>query len=185
MKVTEKELSASLKNKEYPRDEEGNIILTLNVKDDSDFLSKFSVTETPVISGEVTEFLESSTRSINPNEQFTLQVKGDCIDKTEQEVYRLAINEYYTEQYFANEREYKIKNRIALFLALLGVLVLGFAVFLELKFESIVWAEVVDIAAWVLLWEAVDIKFFRARESKIKKKRYLAFINMKVTYIEK
>ena len=182
MKNPKKELCPNITEKQYPRDSEGRIIVNMNVKDDTDFLSVFSTSETPVISNEVADFLETSTHSIRPNEPLSLHIKSDCIDETEQKVYSTAIKQYYTERYRANERELIIQNRIALLLAILGVFVLAFAVFLDYKIGSLIWAEVIDIAAWVFLWEAVDIKFFKTRESKLKRQRYAAFIDMKIEY---
>ena len=50
--------------------------------------------------------------------------------------------------------------------------------------ENIADKEVVDIVAWVFLWEAVDIKCFRMREMSLKRKRYAAFIDMKIDFID-
>ena len=182
MKKSKKDLCPNLSEKQYQRDNEGRIIVNMNVKDDTDFLSVFSASDTPVISSEVAEFLETSTHSIRPNEQLSLHIKSDCIDETEQKVYSTAIKKYYTEKYRTNERELKVQTSIALLLAILGVFVLAFAVFLDYRIGSVIWAEVIDIAAWVFLWEAVDIKFFKTRELAIQRKRYMAFIDMKIEY---
>ena len=176
--------SLKRQEKQYQRDEEDRIIINMHVKDDTDFLSVFSTTEMPVISSEVAEFLENSTQTVRPKEQLTLRIKSDCIDETEKAVYPKAIKEYYTERYHANESELKRDNFIAFCLAVLGILVLAFAVFLDYRIGSVIWAEVVDIAAWVFLWEAVDIKFFKTRELTLRQKRHLAFISMKVEFIK-
>ena len=112
MKKSKKELCPNITEKQYPRDNEGRIIVNMNVKDDTDFLSVFSANDTPVISSEVAEFIENTTHSIRPDEQLSLYIKSDCIDKTEQKIYSTAIKEYYTERYRANERELKIHNLI-------------------------------------------------------------------------
>jgi len=44
------------------------------------------------------------------------------------------------------------------------------------------WAEVIDIIAWVFLWEAVDISIFKNRSLRIRQVRYLSYIEMKVVY---
>lgn len=61
-----------------------------------------------------------------------------------------------------------------------GVLVLSLA----FQVENHIWSEGIDIAAWVLLWEAVDIWVFKNRELSIKAKRCLAFMDMKVEYMD-
>lgn len=172
----------NISEKQYLRDKEGRIIIDMNVKDDTNFLSVFSASNNPVISNDVAEFIENNTHFIRANEQLSLNIKSNCIDETEQKVYKDAIKEYFTEKYRANERELKVQNKIALLLAFLGVLILVLAVFLNYRMSSVIWSEVVDIAAWVFLWEAVDIKFFKTRELSLKRKRYIALIDMEINY---
>jgi len=62
------------------RDENGRIIVNMNVGDDSTFLSMFSVTAEPVISSEVAEFVEFSTRLLPPDADITLRIHSNCID---------------------------------------------------------------------------------------------------------
>ncbi len=172
-------------DKERERDEEGRVVVKMKVADDSNFLSVFSDSETPMISGEVAEFLENSTFSLNPNEELTLRVYSDCIDDKEKVVYKSAIKEYYEKRYLENECKRKRYNVMALFMALFGVLVLAASIFIGYRFGSAIWAEVVDIVAWVLLWEATDVKFFTMRDISILKRRYSAFISMKIEYVDK
>ena len=71
------------------------------------------------------------------------------------------------------------RNRIIIFLLMIaGVITLALA----FRINSNIWSEVVDIAAWVFLWEAVDIGTFKNRELRLKRKRYLAYMSMKVEF---
>ncbi|MCD8325878.1 MAG: hypothetical protein LUC90_04080 [Lachnospiraceae bacterium] len=63
----------------------------MTVKDDSDFLSVYSVTDTPVISSEVAQFLEHSIQDLMRPEHLTLIIKSNCIDDIEKELYRKGI----------------------------------------------------------------------------------------------
>lgn len=177
-----KKKQRDITKKEYRLDDENRIIVAMNVKDDSNFLSAFSTNDKPVISNEVAEFLETVTYTVPPNEQLSLHIKSDCIDETEKQIYREAIKEHYADKYHESEKELKIFNRVALGLAIVGVLILAAAIFLEYKVESVLWAEVIDILAWVFLWEAADIKFLRTRELAIQRTRYLALSTMKIEY---
>jgi len=67
---------------------------------------------------------------------------------------------------------------ISIALAIIGVLVLA----LSFLTSSMMWAEVIDIIAWVFLWEAVDISIFKNRSLRIRQVRYLSYIEMKVVY---
>ncbi len=169
-------------DKNYLRDSDGRIIIDMNVKDDSDFLSVFSAKDTPVISGEVAEFIENSTHAVRAGERLTLRIKSKCIDNDEKEVYKKAIKEYYSERHVAGARELKRNNLASLVLGIAGIIAIILALYLQYSFDSLIWAEVVDIAAWVFLWETVDILVFKTRHLKNSQKRYLSFIDMKIEY---
>lgn len=178
-----KEADRQMKARKYKRDDGGRIIIQMNVKDDANFLSEFSESATPVISTEVAEFIENETNAVPPNEDFTLQVYNDCIDDREEKVYSAAIKEYYMQKYIANEREIK-RNRFAvLLLGIAGILVLAAELIFDYRVGNALWSSVIDIVAWVLLWEAVDIGVLEARVTAIKRKRFLAYLSMKTEYI--
>lgn len=157
--------------------------INMVVKDDNNFLSVFSETDTPVITNEVASFIETSANSIAPNKEIILKIKSDCIDDNEKVIYEKAIKEYYQEQSIAMSRELNKSNLIALFLMLAGIFVLALAFLLEYKATISFWAEIVDIVAWVFVWEAVDIFCFKTRALRTKIKQYLSFINMKIEYL--
>lgn len=156
--------------------------IRMNVSDDSNFLSVFSENDTPVISHDVAEFIETSTHSVRPSNRLTLKIKSNCIDQNEKTLYRRAIKEYYTEKYAAVNRELKKNHLIAFVLGLLGVLVLAEAIVLDYFYESAIWAEVIDIVAWVFLWEAVDIAFLETRKLKLDRQKYIAYVMMNVEF---
>lgn len=179
-----KEADRQMKARKYKRDDSGRVIIQMNVKDDANFLSEFSESATPVISPEVAEFIENETSAVPPNEDFTLQVYNDCIDDREEKVYSAAIKEYYMQKYIANEREIK-RNRFAvLLLGIAGILVLAAELIFDYRVGNALWSSVIDIVAWVLLWEAVDIGVLEARVTAIKRKRFLAYLSMKTEYIQ-
>ena len=178
-----KEADRQMKARKYKRDDSGRVIIQMNVKDDANFLSEFSESATPVISTEVAEFIENETNAVPPNEDFTLQVYNDCIDDREEKVYSAAFKEYYMQKYIANEREIK-RNRFAvLLLGIAGILVLAAELIFDYRVGNALWSSVIDIVAWVLLWEAVDIGVLEARVTAIKRKRFLAYLSMKTEYI--
>ena len=158
-------------------------VINMVVKDDTEFLSVFSASDTPVISSGVAEFIENSTNYIPGAKPLVLRIKSNCIDEQEKTTYKKAIKQYYSEKLAALERAIKLDNLISGILAFLGVLVLVFAVFIEYNFSSVVWAEVIDIVAWVLVWEAVDVGFLKNRSMKIQRNRYREYINMEIEYV--
>ena len=171
------------KGRKFQRDSENRIIVNMTVKDDSDFLSVFSENATPVVSTQFAEFIENSTNSIHPKEQLTLRIHSNCIDDEEKVIYREAITEYYTEKYIASERERKRNNIVSFLLTLAGIFVLALEIIFDYKIGNPIWTEVIDIVAWVLLWEAVDISVFTNRALRVKCKRCLAYASMHIEYV--
>lgn len=170
--------------RKYERDSENRVIINMMVKDDSDFLSVFSFSDIPVISSEVADFIETNTQLIPAKEQLALHIYSNCIDDNEKKQYTNAIRQYYSERSYISASELKRNNIIVYLLSISGVLVLILALFLEYKVANLIWAEVIDIVAWVLLWEAVDISFFENRSLRIKNHRYHAYRNMDIKYID-
>lgn len=80
-----------------------------------------------------------------------------------------------------NERELKRNRMIVSGLTLLGIFVLGVSIFFCVYFHHLLWSEIINIVAWILLWEAVDIAVFQSHSLRMK---YLAFITMEIDYVE-
>ena len=176
-----KSVDKELAKRKHERDEDGRVIINMTVNDDSNFLSPFSENRISVISTEVADFIENNTHSLPTNEKLTLKIHSNCIDENEKKIYNDAIKEYYTEKYLANEKEVKRNFLIAFMLLLAGIFVLTISFFLtDLNVE--IWSYVVDIVAWVLLWEAVDISLLVNRTLSIQRKRYLSYLSMKIEY---
>lgn len=70
-KETKRRIDEDVSRRNLQRDAEGRVLLDMTVKDDSDFLSVFSESDTPVISSDVADFIEARTRSVPPNEELT------------------------------------------------------------------------------------------------------------------
>lgn len=178
-KSTKKELDKEIKRR---KEESCDYVISMNVNNDNHFLSEFSENDTPVISREVAEFIEDSTPALRKNEELTLVIKSGCIDGEEKKLYRRAVKEYYTERYIAGKAELKRDYIIAGVLAAVGILVLLLAIFIG--YHSEIWAEVVNIVAWVFVWEAAYLAFLETRKLKHSNKKYVAYISMRIEYID-
>lgn len=160
-------------------DSDGRAIIDMSITDDSEFLSPYSKHASPVISSDVAEFIEDSTSYFKPKQQFTLRIHSNCIDDGEKVVYENAIREYYAQHYIASKSELRFNSIIFILLTLVG----AFALLLAFWVDAHIWSEMIDIAAWVFLWEAVDIFFFKRRKSNIERNRYLSYMLIKVEFL--
>lgn len=177
---TRKKTNEQFNQRRYKKNDDGRVIINMIVKDDSGFLSPFSENESPSISSEVAEFLENETKTMLPRQLLTLRIKSNCIDDNEKVMYVKAINEYYTKTYIVNEKEIKKNNIISIILFSIGLIILTFAI----AFPNVIWSEVLDITAWVFLWETVDIMVFKNRYQKMQRYRYLSFLSMNIEYYD-
>lgn len=183
-KTLKRKLDDNVNNLSHERDSDGRVVINMRVMNDDGFLSPFSPYDNPVLSDDVTDFLDKTTKSVLPNEQLCLKIKSNCIDDEEKSLYSKAIKETYAEEYLENERALKRNTAFSVVLGLLGVTVLILLFIFESTVANAIWGEVIDILAWVLLWEAFDLYIFGSQEFKLKRLRCLAFISMKVDYID-
>ena len=156
--------------------------LNLNITDDSDFLSPYSPSETPLVSSEVADFLENSARAFHPRAKVDLTITGRCIDESEKSVYGDAIRNYFSLKLAETERDIKRKGFVSLIFAIIGVVALVFMIIYESFVNNAVWTECVDIFAWVFLWEAVDQFFIERSGLLLKRKRFENFVNMSIEF---
>lgn len=182
-KNIKKEIDTELSARKYERDEENRIIISMTVTDDSNFLSPFSQNSIPVISTDVADFIENNTRALPPSEPLNLQIHSSCINGEKKSTYKKAIKEYYSEKYLANEKEIKKNYIIALALLLAGIFVMTVSIFLN-EHNVDIWSYVVDIAAWVLLWESIDISLLANRTLSLQRKKCISYLSMEINYID-
>jgi hypothetical protein len=176
-----KEIEKILDKREPEYDADGRTVINMTVNDDSSFLSAYSERATTVISSEVADFIESATIATPPSAPLTLRIHSDRITAEEKAEYTAAIREYYAQKYAVTRKTYRFNVIALLTLVISGIITL----ILAFNVESHIWSEVIDIVAWVLIWEAVDIGVFRNRESNILRKRYISYMTMKVEFLPK
>lgn len=161
-----------------------NSIINLNVLDDSNFLSLYSLEGKPVISSEIADFLENSAKEFHPKDDLTLNIYSSCIDNNEKAIYSKAIKNYFDLQIKSCNFELKRKTFVGSLFSLVGIIALGFMFILSNKEMKELWIECIDIFAWVFLWEAVDQLFIERGTLITKRKRFNSFYNMKINFYE-
>lgn len=173
-----KEIDNENKNKQHEYDKDGNIIVNLSIRDNVNFLSPYSLNGLPTISQDVGDFIESSTKTFPPKQKLTLRFHGMNVNNKEKETYKKAIKDYYQDKYLHMQQKIKKNNLFAFIFFLIGTLVVALALAIDFK----VWSEIIDILAWVLLWESMDIFLFRNLENRHDKNRYLKFTTMNIEF---
>ncbi len=173
-----------MEEEEIVRDEEGQAVIEMTVRDDGGFLSPYSAGARPMISGEVADYLMESAVSLAPHEPVCLQIHSDCIDEEEKTIYAHALHDYFSAHYFENAVTLRRNAVLSCIMAIVGLLTLTLGITLGI-FEWVpVLGEALDIFAWVFLWEAVDLFFLERAVLRMKSRRYLRFADAKIVYSE-
>lgn len=153
-------LNREYHNKSWEYDKDGKLIVDLKVKDDSNFLSPYCTTNSD-ISNEVEDFIEDNVPSSKSKNGIHLRIHSDVIDEKEKLEYTNAIHFHYETKRFEVYLEKRRMTFIAVIMAIIAIMALSAMIVLEYHNVHSVAISVIDIFAWVFMWEAVDILFIQ------------------------
>ncbi len=182
LKEIRKALRASKKEHKY--DEQGRVIIDLRVRDDSEFLSPYSTENHSIISEDVAEFIEYSMQGVPPEKSVHFRIHSDVITPEEQTEYTDAIRSRYADKYRDSCFEKKHLHKTAAVMTLIAVAALALMIQFEYSaLNTAVISEIIDIFAWVFMWEAVDIAFLQCTMLRFKQQRYLHLADSTIEYV--
>lgn len=156
--------------------------INMTVMDDNDFLSPYSPVASPIVSGDVAEFLENGANKFLPKQQIELNVHSNCIDDEEKILYDKAIRNYFNLKLDGMKLALRRNLIVSVIFTIIGIVGLAAMVLIDHFFDKAIWTEVVDIFAWVFVWEAVDQFFIERRKLLLERKKYQAFTEVKINY---
>lgn len=169
-------------NESVEYDIDGYAKLPIVVSDDDCFLSPYSVRGNEVISNEVADFLENNLSSYPIGSKLSIEIKGDTVDKVEEERYKKGIKNFYFNKIVDVNRKLKENLKISLLMLIIGVIVLSAYLVLEYIGQYHILASVIDIMAWVFIWESIDLYFIRRKGLKLDKLRFYSLYDSKITF---
>ena len=168
--------------KDVERDAQGNALFEIAIKDKSEVLAPFSLDSKDTINVEFANVLDNTAKSFSKKEKLHLNLKCDKLSDKEKESFSLAIKNYYFNALVEDER--KLKNNIFLFWVMIALSIVSLAVLFITNFFAAPWIviEVIDIIAWVFVWEAVDLLAFQRSLLRYDKQHDYALYKMKITF---
>lgn len=140
-------------------DEKGNSVLKMTVRDDCDFLSPYSDDKNGVIDADVADFLDNEAQSFDLRRGVRIVIIGSTIDENERDAYPKAIKKYYGNRIIETGERLKKNLVSSIIMAIIAAVILSACVALNISDKDFVLSELIDIAAWVFAWEAVDLLF--------------------------
>lgn len=174
-----------LKRNKIESNEENKCVIRMHVTDDGNFLSPFSVEGYPVIGGETAEFLNHNYKRHLTDNNLRLVIASDVIDENEQIVYADAIRNYYQTEYRETKRDLHKKFIQSVIMTLIAAIVFAVAITLGAATNTgDVILSMLDVLAWVFMWEAVDIFFLQRPILKKQQRKNTEFINAEIIFTE-
>lgn len=162
-------------------DEEGRALLSMSVRDGVEFLSPYALSGRPDLNSEVADFLDGAVMNLRPEEEIRLEISGDADGKKKSE-FRAAVKNHYRAKVLETDRKLSENARMSLIFALVAAVVLSVYVVLEINFANFVVLQLIDITAWVFMWEAVDLVFLERKILKTELVRATSLYSAKVIF---
>lgn len=176
-----KDVKERIKKEEYELDEEGRVIVRINITDAEELLSVYNDHGKQIISHSTAQFINNVTKPIPNKKDIHLKISCDSYTKDKENEYKNAITNYYVNEF----AHWNINLRTTLIIAfiLLGISVVGFTVLnlLEGLIPPVLYT-ILDIASWVFAWEAVDQMCIQRHLLKVKQHRDLQVIYAKISF---
>lgn len=164
--------------KTLKKDAEGRFVIDLSL--DGEILSPYSVGGEPVIDSSVAEFLDHSLKHLPSNAPLHFVISGDAT--AEPDVCERAIRNYYHDEFLDSAAAMAKNTVLTVLMALLSASVFAVIIVLANRDSSEIAINMLDVVAWVFMWEAVDIFAFQRAEHRRRRHRARNMIESKITF---
>lgn len=169
-----------LQHREY--DNEGREVIRMQVRDDSNFLSMYSPKDEVVIASEVSDFLDHAIKSKRLNKNLHIIISSNVIDENEKVEYQRGIKNYYRLRILDIHRRLRTNLITSISMMIVAVFIFVTYITLDLLDSNYIILQFIDIAAWVFVWEAVDLICLERRRLKYEQLRDCSLYDAKVSY---
>ena len=154
-----------------------NLYIKLDNLDDA--YSKFSSDTNRVLNEELGVSINNMAKSVDRKNNINLNIEVDDCNKEKQDELAGDIKKYFSREKM--EIDLTIK-RIWIIASLLFVFGAGLIAVIATINMSFVLYTIVEICAWVFLWECVDLLCFQIPINRLRERRYEKLIKMKISF---
>lgn len=168
--------------REFKHDKDGNALVEIGIKDKSEVLAPFALDGKETINVEFANVLDNVSKSIPPKENMHLKLQCEKLTEKEKEDFSMAIKNHYLNSLIDNQR--KLRHNILLFWSMIAISVLFLAILFIANHFGAPWivTEVLDIIAWLFVWEAIDLLAFQRSLYQYEMNRDLVLYKMNISF---
>ena len=165
----------------YKETKSGDAIISLKACKREEIFSSYNYNSDDVINKDLTDYVWHKSKLVPLGQNIKLQMF--CNEDISKEEVSSALKNYYRAEYLDAKSELKNKTRFSLVCLFLGVITLLVLSLFNTILNNFYLTTVIDILAWVFVWEAFDVFFFQRsitiRKLKQIQRLYTAKIEIK------
>ena len=169
-----------MQNKKNISDDKKSV--NIKVENKEQIISNYSYDENDKLNPDLSDYIISKTKNIHLSQDLILNFY------TNEQVYKKeiqsTITNHFEEENYNVKKELKKSNITVVVLLLLGVVTLAMLVGFYNWFSNFYLEMVLEIAAWVFIWEAIDIFAFKRSKLRVKKMQMQKILSAEVNVIE-
>lgn len=171
-----------ISKEELELDEDGNAVFEISVKDEKQVLSPFMVDEKETINSEFASFLDNTVQKAPPSKKIHLKIKNNEMTDKGKNTFARSIKNYYLNRTYEIQRKLKNNTKLLIVMLVMSVLTMTALFLVHLLNVHWVFTEVVDIIAWLFVWESLDLFVFKRSLLIYERQRYISLQKCKITF---
>ena len=180
-------LSKQLKNIEdsegFVCDEDGRALINVGAENYDDIFSPYCFKGGDTLSLELVEYLWDKQGAVPLDYDLTINFNVKNADEAKRKEIQQAVKENYENDVHAIDKQLHRLNVLAISFLVLGVLFMSTYLILSRHFSEII-TYIIDLFAWVFIWEGVRALFLDKRNLKLDKLKSLRIAASKITVKE-
>lgn len=171
-----------INNHSLKKDEDGNVIVKINITDRENFLSSYNENGKEIISADTAGFIDNITKPIHYKQNIHLEISCDDYSQKDEGCFKNAITNYYINEFAHNDLKLKNNLRISIILAIISLCCFSLLYFFSVWNIPNLLYLLFEVFSWVFAWEMVDQFFLQRHFIKVKQYKYLQLIFAKISF---
>ncbi len=172
---------ASHKRKsQLKRNEKGDLLFEMQLSHEQ-LYSPFSVRGSRFLNPELEQVFDSVMEEATPNDKIEILIHTENPTEERRQKFENILDSFYLTKLEISNRNFWVSVKQGLFLLLIGFAIFALYTFLGTVAQS-QWLEMLDIASWVFVWEAVDVIFLGLINHIHIRKKFKQMVNAKITF---
>ena len=169
----------------FKTNEEGDLVYEFKLGK-GEIYSPYATTNNPIINEDVVAHIDDVCDCLSTKDSVEFRILTPKDHSASKQNIEEALDHHYTKKLIQSKKQYRTQLKHGLILFLIGLAIFAIYYGLRVLFDAnsvVSFLEIVDIASWVFVWEAVDVIFLGMSVHKSEQTRFSKIVNAKITVI--